>query len=397
MNTQSTFVLYNLTVYSEKQTYKNGYMKVENGKITEIGPVDQYTADSTDLLIEYSPSFALIPGAIDIHIHGAANADAMDATSDALNTMARTLPKEGTTSFLATTMTQSPEAVERALTAAGQFIDGQAKTAQAEVIGIHLEGPFISPKRAGAQPPDHIIDPDVSLYQKWQQAANGHIKLVTLAPEQPNGLTLTAHLKETNVVASIGHSDATYEEVSQAIQAGANHITHLYNGMRGLHHREPGVLGAAYLREELFTELIVDGIHCRPEMVKLAYDQITSDRMILITDSLRAKWLKNGTYDLGGQPVQVNDTRATLADGTLAGSILKMNDAIKNMISYTKCDMEDIIKMTAVNPAKQLNVFDRKGSLAVGKDADFVILNKDLDIEMTVCKGTIAYQKEEGK
>ena len=153
-------------------------------------------------------------------------------------------------------------------------------------------------------------------------------------------------------------------------------------------------LGAAYLRDELFVEIIVDGIHSRPEMVKLAYNQITSDRMILITDSLRAKRLKEGTYDLGGQPVNVNETTATLADGTLAGSILKMNDAIKNMMTYTDCTMEDIIKMTAANPAKQLNLFDRKGSIAVGKEADLVILDEDLDVEMTFCRGKIAFTKE---
>ena len=290
-------------------------------------------------------------------------------------------------------MTQSAEAIERALRNAGEYIITQEDHV-AEVVGIHLEGPFIAPIRKGAQPLAYIIDPDVALLKKWQDIAQNQIKLVTLAPEQPNGLELTAVLKKTGVVASIGHSDATYEQVDQAIQAGSSHITHLYNGMRGLHHREPGVLGAAYLRDELFVEIIVDGIHSRPEMVKLAYNQITSNRMILITDSLRAKGLKEGTYDLGGQPVNVNGTTATLADGTLAGSILKMNDAIKNMISFTNCTMEDIIKMTAENPAKQLQLFDRKGSIAVGKDADLVILNEDLDVEMTFCKGKIAYTKE---
>ncbi|MDM5282176.1 N-acetylglucosamine-6-phosphate deacetylase [Peribacillus frigoritolerans] len=388
-----TFIINNLMVYSEKETYKNGFIKVVDGKIAEVGPVSQYKQDDDAKVITLSPDYQVIPGAIDIHIHGASNSDAMDATHDALSTMAKTLPKEGTTSFLATTMTQSTQAIESALLNAGKYIVNQTQE-HAEIVGIHLEGPFISPARKGAQPEDYIVDPDVTLFKRWQEMAENQIKLVTLAPEQPNGLDLAAHLKGTGVVASIGHSDATYDQIDEAIQAGTTHVTHLYNGMRGLHHREPGVLGAAYLRDELYVELIADGIHCRPEMIKLAYNQITSERMILITDSLRAKWLEKGTYDLGGQPVNVDETKATLSDGTLAGSILKMNDAIKNTMKYTDCSMTDIIKMTAENPAKQLRIFDRKGSIQVGKDADLVILNDRLDVEMTFCRGNLAFKKE---
>lgn len=388
-----TFIINNLMVHSEKETYKNGYIKVVDGKIAEVGPASQYKQDDDAKVITLSPDYQVIPGAIDIHIHGASNSDAMDATHDALSIMAKTLPKEGTTSFLATTMTQSTQAIESALLNAGKYIENQTQE-NAEIVGIHLEGPFISPARKGAQPEDYIVDPDVTLFKRWQEMAENQIKLVTLAPEQPNGLDLAAHLRGTGVVASIGHSDATYDQIDEAIQAGTTHVTHLYNGMRGLHHREPGVLGAAYLRDELYVELIADGIHCRPEMIKLAYNQITSERMILITDSLRAKWLEKGTYDLGGQPVNVDETKATLSDGTLAGSILKMNDAIKNTMEYTDCSMTDIIKMTAENPAKQLRIFDRKGSIQVGKDADLVILNDRLDVEMTFCRGNLAFKKE---
>ncbi|WHX67319.1 N-acetylglucosamine-6-phosphate deacetylase [Peribacillus frigoritolerans] len=388
-----TFIINNLMVHSEKETYKNGYIKVVDGKIAEVGPASQCKQDDDAKVITLSPDYQVIPGAIDIHIHGASNSDAMDATHDALSTMAKTLPKEGTTSFLATTMTQATQAIESALLNAGKYIENQTQE-NAEIVGVHLEGPFISPARKGAQPEDYIVDPDVTLFKRWQEMAENQIKLVTLAPEQPNGLDLAAHLRGTGVVASIGHSDATYDQIDEAIQAGTTHVTHLYNGMRGLHHREPGVLGAAYLRDELYVELIADGIHCRPEMIKLAYNQITSERMILITDSLRAKWLEKGTYDLGGQPVNVDETKATLSDGTLAGSILKMNDAIKNTMKYTGCSMTDIIKMTAENPAKQLRIFDRKGSIQVGKDADLVILNDRLDVEMTFCRGNLAFKKE---
>ena len=390
----NSFTITNVKVYSEEGIYENGYVKVSDGKITEIGDTQAFSSTHNEPVIKLTPDYQVIPGAIDIHIHGAANTDAMDAVPDSLENMAKVLPKEGTTSFLATTMTQAPEAIEAAVRNAGSYIEQQS-TQWAEVIGIHLEGPFISPVRKGAQPGSHIADPDVSLFKKWQESAENYIKLVTLAPEQPNGHELASHLKNTGVIASIGHSDATYDQVGEAIDAGISHVTHLYNGMRGLHHREPGVLGAAYLRDELMVELIADGIHCRPEMVKLAYDQITSDRMILITDSLRAKWLNDGTYDLGGQPVKVNGKTATLADGTLAGSILKMNDACKNMIHYTNCTMQDLIKMTAENPAKELGIFNRKGSIQVGKDADLVILNDQMDVEMTFCRGNLAFKKED--
>ncbi|MDW8514917.1 N-acetylglucosamine-6-phosphate deacetylase [Priestia flexa] len=388
-------VIYNVTVYGETTVYPNGYLKIENGLITELGSIHDYQKSSNDRVIEYSPDFIVVPGAIDVHIHGAGNADAMDATEDALKTMAATLPKEGTTSFLPTTMTQSVEVINDALIACGHFITNNQNNAQAEALGIHLEGPFISAKRAGAQPLHHIQQPSVEQFKRWQGLAQHHIRLVTLAPEELGGTELVKYLNQTNVVASIGHSDATYEEVVAAIGAGASHVTHLYNGMRGIHHREPGVLGAAYLREELYTELIADGIHSHKEMVKLAYQQISSERLILITDSLRAKWLESGVYDLGGQPVHVNETMATLGDGTLAGSILKMNDAMKNMIDFTSCSVSDVIQMTAVNPAKQIGVFNRKGSLKVGKDGDCVVLNKNFDVQLTVCRGHIAYEQGE--
>ncbi|MFL6516447.1 MAG: N-acetylglucosamine-6-phosphate deacetylase, partial [Bacillus sp. (in: firmicutes)] len=231
--------------------------------------------------------------------------------------------------------------------------------------------------------------------QKWQSLTNGNIKLVTLAPERPGGLDMIRYLKSNGIIASIGHTDATFDEVNEAIDAGANHVTHLFNQMRGLHHREPGVVGAAFLRDELKAEIIVDGVHVRPEMVKLAFKQKQSEGLILITDSMRAKCLKNGKYDLGGQEVTVKNGKAVLEDGTLAGSILKLGHAVKNIIAYTGCPLEDAIEMASVNPAKQLNIYDRKGSIAVGKDADIVILDEEMEVYMTLCHGAIAFNREE--
>lgn len=386
-----------IRIYTENNVIEDGFITFKDGKIKKLGSSSSIIQRSDQEQYEeiILPAHCkAIPGLIDVHIHGVNGADTMDSTIGALETMAAALPKEGTTSFLATTITQENEAIERALRNAGDYMSDHQSPGKAEILGIHLEGPFINSKRAGAQPVEFIVDPNVELFKKWQKLAAGSIRLVTLAPEQPGGIQLIKHLKENGIIASIGHSDATYEEVSDAIAAGASHVTHLFNGMRGMHHREPGVVGAALLRGELQTELIADGIHVRPEMVKLVYNQKGADKLLLITDAMRAKCLKTGTYDLGGQDVIVRDDKAYLPDGTLAGSILKMDQAVKNMLSFTDCSLESVIEMASVNPAKQLNVFDRKGSIAQGKDADLVILDENHDVVMTFCNGKLAFKRE---
>ncbi|MEH7483921.1 N-acetylglucosamine-6-phosphate deacetylase [Neobacillus drentensis] len=388
-------LLKGVQVYSEDILIENGFIKINNGKIVEIGSMGELEKENEFEIIELPGHYKAIPGLIDVHIHGVNGADTMDATKEALDIMVTALPKEGTTSFLATTMTQEGKQIENALINAGQYIEEQQSIGKAEILGLHLEGPFVNSKRAGAQPIQHIIDPDIALFQKWQNLTSGNIKLVTLAPERPGGLEMIRYLKSNGIIASIGHTDATFDEVDEAIDAGANHVTHLFNQMRGLHHREPGVVGAAFLRDELKAEIIVDGVHVRPEMVKLAFKQKQSEGLILITDSMRAKCLKNGKYDLGGQEVTVKNGKAVLEDGTLAGSILKLGHAVKNIIAYTGCPLEDAIEMASVNPAKQLNIYDRKGSIAVGKDADIVILDEEMEVYMTLCHGAIAFNREE--
>ncbi len=384
----------NLTIFSEEGIIEKGFIEIDGEKIKRVGQMADFQASDKDEVIAFDDSYSLIPGMIDLHIHGANGADVMDATPDALETMTRVLPKEGTTSFLATTMTKTKEDIENAIGNIADFIPKQ-NLGSAEILGAHLEGPFLSPKRAGAQHPDNIINPDVELFKKWQSLSGDNIRLVTLAPEEPGGLELTAHLKNSGVVASIGHSDAVYDEVEAAIEAGVTHATHLFNGMRGVHHREPGVAGAVLLHDEVKCEMIVDGIHIAPKMVKFAYKNKGSEGSILVTDAMRAKCLGAGMYDLGGQEVIVNEERAVLKDGTLAGSILKLNDAVRNMMKFTDCSLQDITQMTAVNPAKQINVFDRKGSIKAGKDADIVIVNDQLEVIMTFCRGKLAYSNRE--
>ncbi|MEH7548376.1 N-acetylglucosamine-6-phosphate deacetylase [Neobacillus vireti] len=390
---QNNILLKGFQVYTNGTIIDNGYIKIKNQKVVEVGKTEERTIEEAIDLVEFPSNFKAIPGFIDVHIHGVNGVDTMDGTKEALEIMTEALPKEGTTSFLVTTMTQERESIEKALINAGEFITKQRSHGKAEILGIHLEGPFVNSKMAGAQPIQYIIDPDLSLFKKWQVLSNGNIKLVTLAPERPGGLELIRYLKENGIIASIGHTDATYADVNEAIVAGASHVTHLYNQMRGLHHREPGVVGTAFLRDELKAEIIVDGLHVCPEMVQLAFKQKRSEGLLLITDSMRAKCMKNGKYDLGGQEVFVTNGKAVLENGTLAGSTLKMGCAVKNMLTFTECTLNEAIEMASVNPAKELKIYDCKGSIAQGKDADIVILDDHLEVFMTFCRGALAFKK----
>ncbi|MEH7883469.1 N-acetylglucosamine-6-phosphate deacetylase [Bacillus sp. JJ1609] len=388
-------LLLNARVLTEEGLIDKGFIYIKDGKIAETGQASALPAEYSHAeVIELPENSTIVPGFIDVHIHGAGGADTMDATTDALNTMASILPQEGTTSFLATTITQDKDEILKALRNTADYISNHNQSGKAEVLGVHLEGPFINESRKGAQPADHIIAPDVELFAKMQEAAGNHIRLVTLAPEKENGYEFITYLAENGVIASIGHSDATYGQMAEAVKAGATHVTHLFNGMRGMHHRDPGVAGAALLFNELKIEIIADGIHVVPEMIDLSLRAKGTDGVILITDSMRAKCLKNGTYDLGGQEVSVANGKALLADGTLAGSILKMKDSLKNMMEFSRISLEEAVKLASENPAKQLKIFDRKGSIAEGKDADLVVLDENFDVSMAFCRGVNSFKRD---
>lgn len=388
-----TILIKNATIYLDDATLEDGYILIDGETIKEIGPAHQAPHEADEILT-LSPNEVVLPGFIDMHIHGAGGSDAMDGTVDAVAHMAAFLPKEGTTSFLPTTMTQSPESIEQALEALHQYSQSDNVPGAAEVIGVHLEGPFVNPSKAGAQPVQYIINPDAELFKKWYELSGKTIKQVTLAPEEPGGKELVELLNKEGIISSIGHTGATYQETMEAISLGVSQATHLFNQMTGLHHRDIGAAGASLMNENIYAELIVDGIHVSPEMVELSLKLKGIDRTILITDAMRAKGLSDGKYDLGGQDVFVKGKEARLEDGALAGSILKMNDAVKNIITYTGCSLRDAVQMAAVNPAKQLNIYDKKGSIAVGKDADIVILDDDFQVRTTICRGKIAYRGE---
>ncbi|PPA69959.1 N-acetylglucosamine-6-phosphate deacetylase [Jeotgalibacillus proteolyticus] len=386
-------LLKQLMIYLENEELLYGDLLIEDGKIIRIAAS---ISEPADQIIDASgEKWTAVPGFIDLHIHGAAGHDVMDATYEAIDGISRALPAEGTTSFLATTMTQSEEAITRAVSAAGNFGKKQPASGQAEMLGIHLEGPFISPSKAGAQPSAFITLPSNGLFDQWQKESGGMIRLTTSAPEMEGGQTFISHVSNSGVTASIGHSDAAYSEVEQAVSNGANHVTHLFNQMSPLHHREPGVVGASFLLNELSVEMIVDFVHIDPNAVKLAYLTKGADRTILITDAIRAKGLPDGKYDLGGQEVFVKDKEARLSDGTLAGSILTMQEAVLNMRKLIGITIKELVAITSKNAAKQIGVWDRKGSIQEGKDADIVIVSEHYDVVLTICRGEITFTKEE--
>ncbi|MGQ5110519.1 N-acetylglucosamine-6-phosphate deacetylase [Bacillus halotolerans] len=389
-----SLLLSGISIVIENEVIKNGYVGVKDGKISAVSterPKEQYSKE-----IQGPKDAVLLPGMIDIHIHGGYGADTMDASFSALDAMSSRLPEEGTTSFLATTITQEHGQISQALVNVRDWKSAEESSSLgAELIGIHLEGPFVSPKRAGAQPKEWIRPSDLALFKKWQQEAGGLIKIVTLAPEEDQQFELIRYLKDESIIASMGHTDADSALLLEAFEAGASHMTHLYNAMSPFHHREPGVIGTALAHEGYVTELIADGIHSHPLAAKLAFLSKGSSKLILITDSMRAKGLKDGVYEFGGQSVTVKGKTALLPDGTLAGSILKMNEGARHMRAFTNCSWTDIANITSANAAKQLGIFDRKGSITEGKDADLVIVSSECEVLLTICRGNIAFKSKE--
>jgi len=266
-------------------------------------------------------------------------------------------------------------------------------TAGAEILGIHMEGPYINPEKKGAQKEDEIKKISLKEFLEFNQASSNLIRLVTIAPEMPGAIGLIKYLCKQGIIASVGHTNATYVQTQAGIQAGLSHVTHTFNAMRGLHHREPGVVGAALTSPELTVEVIADGIHIHPIVLKILTKIKEDEKVVLITDAMRAAGLKEGTYDLGGQEVIVAKGQARLKDGTLAGSVLTMDKAVKNMVNKIGIQLPKAIQMASFNPARSIGVENRKGSLEPGKDADIVILNKKLEVELTMVASKVIYRR----
>ncbi len=331
------------------------------------------------------------PGLVDMHIHGYMGEDASDGKMEGLIAMAEGIAKNGVTSWLPTTMTVSYDELRASFALIRELMGNKKLNPKgAEVLGVNAEGPFINPSKKGAQAEDHIKPADAAFLKEYRDI----IRVFTVAPEMPGNLDCIREIaRDTDMLIAMGHTAATYEQAIAGIAAGVRHTTHLFNAQTPLVHRDPGVVGAALGDERVYTEIIADAFHIHPALFSIVY-RLKGDKLVLITDCTRAGGLPDGEYTLGGQPFTLKGIQCRMADGTIAGSVLKLNNAVKNMITYTNIPLHEIVKMATLNPATAIRVNDRKGSLEKGKDADILIVNEAFDVCETILKGETIYKKE---
>lgn len=368
-------------VFDLEQGFVSKDLFVENGKFTDYLPPN--TASS---VIDASDCY-VIPGLIDLHFHGCCGEDFSDASRQGLQTMADYELKNGITYICPAGMTLPEDQLLRICENAATHRENAVRGA--ELVGINLEGPFLSEAKKGAQNSAYLHDPDIALFERLQNSANGLIKLITVAPEQPGAIDFIRSVKDT--VVSIGHTAADYDTAAAAFSAGARQATHLYNGMLPLHHRNPAVIGAAFDSPETKVELICDGIHIHPSVIRATFQLFGKERVILISDTLRAAGMPDGQYTLGGLDVIVNGNRAVLADApdTLAGSATNLMDCMKTAVSFG-IPLENAVRAATYNPAQALGLDHRIGTLDTGKDATVILLDKEtLDVKKIIFKGAI--------
>jgi N-acetylglucosamine-6-phosphate deacetylase len=347
---------------------------IEDGRIASISTRAAKEAPGDAQVIDF-PGSTLGPALFDVHNHGAKGHDVMEATPAALDAIGSFLSSRGTGSYLATTVTAPLNTTLWSLSGLAKLLERPAIAGQARPIGIHLEGPFLSHSKRGVQPAEHLLAPDIATFDRFFEAAEGHIRLMTLAPELPGAVELTAHATARGVRVSLGHSNATAAETRAAIAAGAVSATHTFNAMRPLDHREPGILGTVLTCDTLFAEMICDGIHTAREMAKLWWRAKGPERAILVTDAMSAAGMPDGEYQLGGFAVQVANGRAMVGD-TLAGSVLTLDRALANFVEFTGAPLEQALRLATVNPAAMTGLGDQAGSVAVGQPASLVAVDR---------------------
>ena len=372
-------VIKNLKIVLNDKIIKNGFLVFNNGLITEIGEGD-YVGDA----IDYSGLIAM-PGFIDIHIHGSAGIDFMDAKEEDYKTIAESLYKEGVTTFLATTLTSDKASLARVCETVNKV-----KKEISSLGGIHFEGPYINEKYKGAQNEEFIRNPDIKEFDELQKLSGNNIRYITLAPENDGALDFIEYVHKNGVTVSAGHSDASFDQVHDAILKGLTNTTHTHNAMSPHHHRKPGIVTAAFYFDELYTEFICDKIHVCPNVLATSYKIIGPERFVMVTDALKAKNSNISEFKLFGLDCVKKDGAAYLTSGPLAGSLLTMDQALRNMREITNIDLCDLAKISSKNAAKSLRFLDR-GEILVGKKADIVLLDENLFVKATYKEGKKVY------
>lgn len=375
-------IIHNGRIISGDTILSDGFIGIENGIITEIGikkkPNGEYCVDAENNYIS--------PGFIDLHVHGVGICDLYKDTRQGLKNMAKILASQGVTSFLPTLITAEIEKIIDTLSAIKEDIG--IKTG-ANILGINLEGPFINPEKRGAHPIKDILKPHAKELEGIIEAGGGYLRIITLAPELPNVLSFLDILKKNSIIPAIGHTLASFEETMTAIDKGFTYISHTFNAMTPFHHRAPGAIGAVLMRKEVTTEIIADGVHVHPAVVKFLSQIKENGKMILVTDALVGIMRRGDKAEFAGVTVESSGFGAYGPNGALMGSVIPMNKAILNMTQFTDLNLTSAVKLATINPANILGVADRKGTIEVGKDADIVILGDDLSVKTTIIGGNI--------
>ena len=372
--------------YYAQETRGAGYLEIQDGKFSDW--LSQAPAGAQ--VLDYT-GYQIAPGLVDTHIHGFAGHDVMDNSAEGMLAMSQALPSMGVTSYLPTTLTSSFEHLRDVSATVASVVD---TTDGAKIQGIYFEGPYFTEKYKGAQNAAYMKDPSLEEFKIWQEAAQGLIKKIALAPERQGVEEFVSNLTKQGVTVALGHSNATYEEAQAAVAAGASVWVHAYNGMRGLNHREPGMVGAVYNIPQTYAELICDGHHVSPVACDILMRQKDRNHIALITDCMAAGGQPDGDYLLGEFPVVVKDGTARLKDGgNLAGSILKLKDGLKNVVDWGIASPEEAVRMASYIPAKSVGIEDKCGQIKAGRPADFIVLDKDLNLRVTYVDGEEVFNK----
>ncbi len=383
------YALKNVKIVTPFRIVENGTIVITGKQISNMGKVSDVNI-STDIPVYDLSGMTVTPGFIDLLVHGGGGKGFADDSDESINTISDFFFSHGTTGMLASLFSKKIDLLKNDVNRVATYAE---RHKDSNIWGIHMEGPFINPLIKGAHKIEYLWEPSVEMWNELNASARGYIKLMTIAPELKGNIDVIRAAASQGVVPSLGHTLALYDDIEKAIDNGAAHVTHMFNAMRPFHHREPGIMVAALLRNELKVELIADGIHVDPIVMKLLHNIKGSGGIILVTDAIRACGMPDGDYHFMDQKIIVKDKRAFLEDGTLAGSTLTMEDAIRNMVQLVGVPLTDAVRMASLNGAKVLGLEHQKGILAVGKDADLVVMDDQFTVHATIYEGQIKYRK----